>query len=59
MRKMRNAYKILVGKPEWTRPLERRWLIWQNSIKIVLREIGFEDVDWIFWIRIGTDGMLL
>jgi hypothetical protein len=38
----------LVGKREGRRPLgspERRW---ENNIKIDLREIGYECVDWIF-----------
>jgi hypothetical protein len=36
----RNAYRVLVGKPEGKRPLggpRRRWV---NNIKIDLREIG-------------------
>jgi hypothetical protein len=36
----RNAYRILVGKPEGNTPLEiprRRWL---NNIKMDFREIG-------------------
>jgi hypothetical protein len=44
----RNAYRILVGKPEGTRPLgrvgRRRWV---DNIKIDLREIGWDGVDWI------------
>jgi hypothetical protein len=39
----RNAYRILVGKPEGKRP-RRRWL---DSIKMDLREIGLGDVEWI------------
>jgi hypothetical protein len=40
MRKKRNAYKILVGKPEGKKTLgqSRRW--WMNNIKIDLRETG-------------------
>jgi hypothetical protein len=43
----RNAYSILVGKPEEKRPLERlrRW--WVDNIKINLREIEWDGVDWI------------
>jgi hypothetical protein len=36
----RNAYRILVGKPERERPLERRRRKWMNNIIMDLREIG-------------------
>jgi hypothetical protein len=36
----RNAYRILVGKPEGKRPLGRSRHTWVDSIKIDLREIG-------------------
>jgi hypothetical protein len=42
-----NAYRILVGKPEGTRPLGRPRHSWVGSIKIDLREIGYEDMGWI------------
>jgi hypothetical protein len=44
---MRNAYKILVGKPEWKRPLKRPGYRWEDNIKMDLRETGWEGVDWI------------
>jgi hypothetical protein len=43
----RNAYRIFVGKPEGKRLLgriKRRWVV---NIKIDLREVGYDDVDWI------------
>jgi hypothetical protein len=43
----RNAYRLLVGKLEGTRPLggpRRRWV---DNIKIDLRDIGWGGVDWI------------
>jgi hypothetical protein len=40
MGEMRNAYKILVGKPEWRRPLERPRRRWEEIIGMDLREIG-------------------
>jgi hypothetical protein len=40
MRAKRNAYTILVGKPEGMRPLERPRSRWVNNIKMDLREIG-------------------
>jgi hypothetical protein len=38
MRKMRNAYKILVGKPDWKRPLARPKRMWEDNIKMYLRD---------------------
>jgi hypothetical protein len=42
----RNAYRILVGKPEEKRPLGRPRRRWVNNIKMDLREI-WDGVDWI------------
>jgi hypothetical protein len=36
----RNAYRILVRKPEGRRPLGRPTRRWVDNIKIVLREVG-------------------
>jgi hypothetical protein len=41
----RNAYRILVGKPEGKKPLGRRRRRWVGSID--LREIGWDGMDWI------------
>jgi hypothetical protein len=43
--KKRNAYRILVGKPEGKRPLGRPRLRWMDSIKIDFREIGWDGMD--------------
>jgi hypothetical protein len=43
----RNAYRILVGKPEGKRPLGRPRRRWVDNIKIDLREIGWDGTDWI------------
>jgi hypothetical protein len=43
----RNAYRILVGKPEGKRPLGRPRRRWVYNIKIDLREIGWDGMDWI------------
>jgi hypothetical protein len=47
MREKRNAYRLLVGKPEGKRPLgrTRRW--WVDNIRMDLGEVGWGDVDWI------------
>jgi hypothetical protein len=42
-----NAYRILVGKPEEKRPLERPRRRWVDNIKIDLREIRWDCMDWI------------
>jgi hypothetical protein len=44
---MRNAYKILVGKPEGKRRLGIPASSWDDNIRIDLREIGREALDWI------------
>jgi hypothetical protein len=41
-----NAYRILVGKPEGNRPLGRPRRRWVDNIKIDLRNIGWDGVDW-------------
>jgi hypothetical protein len=41
----RNAYRILVGKPQRTRPLGRPRRRWVHNIKMDLREIGWNGVD--------------
>jgi hypothetical protein len=43
----RNAYRTLVGKPEGKRPLRRPRRKWVNNIKMDLREIGWDGMDWI------------
>jgi hypothetical protein len=45
MEEMRNAYRILVGKPEGRRPLGRPRHWWVDNIKMDLREIGWDDMD--------------
>jgi hypothetical protein len=43
----RNMYRILVGKPEGERPLQRLRCRWVDNIKISLREVGWGGMDWI------------
>jgi hypothetical protein len=61
MGEKRNAYRILVGKPEGRRPLGRPRRRWVDNIKIGLREIEWDGVVWTgsIWLRIGTSGGLL
>jgi hypothetical protein len=44
---MRNVYNILIGKPEEKRPLGRSRHRWEDNIRMDLREIRWEGVDWI------------
>ena len=43
MEQSRNAYRVLVGKPEGNRPLERPRRRWEDNIKMDLREVGCDD----------------
>jgi hypothetical protein len=43
----RYACRILVGKPEGKRPLGRPSRRWVDNIKIDLREVGWDGVDWV------------
>jgi transcription termination factor 2 len=47
MGETRNACRTLVGKPEGKRPLGRPRRRWVDNIKIDLREIGLDGMDWI------------
>jgi hypothetical protein len=47
MGETRNAYRLMVGKPEGKRPLGRLRRRWVDNIKMDLREIGWDGVDWI------------
>jgi hypothetical protein len=43
----RNAYKLLVEKPEGTRQIGRPKRRWVDNIKMDLLEIGWGSADWI------------
>jgi hypothetical protein len=43
----RNAYRLLVGKPEGKRPLGRPRRRWVDNIRMDLGEIGCGGMDWI------------
>jgi hypothetical protein len=47
MGEKRNAYRLLVRKPEGKRPLGRPRRRWVDNIRIDLGEVGWGDVDWI------------
>jgi hypothetical protein len=43
----RNAYRILMGKPEGKRPLGRPRRRWVDNIRMDHREIKWDGVNWI------------
>jgi len=43
----RGVYRVLVGKPEGRRPLERPRRGWVDNIRMDLQEMGCGYVDWI------------
>jgi hypothetical protein len=47
MEEGRHVYRVLVGRPEGKRPLERPRRRWEDGIKMDLREIGWGGVEWI------------
>jgi len=44
---MKNAYNILVGKHKGKRPCGKPRHSWEDNIRMDVREIGWEGVDWI------------
>jgi hypothetical protein len=54
-----NACRILVGKPEGKRTLERPRRTLVSNIEIDLRDIGLVVWTGLIWFRIGTSGGLL
>jgi hypothetical protein len=42
----RNAYRLVVGKPEGKRLLGRPRRRWMHNIRLDLGEVGWSDVDW-------------
>jgi hypothetical protein len=59
MEERRDAYTVLVGKPEGRRLLGRPRRIWQDNIKMDLREVGWGAWTGSNWLRIETGGRLV
>jgi hypothetical protein len=55
----RNAYRLLVGKPEGKRPLGRPRYRWTDNIEMVARVVGMVVWTRLILLRIGTSGGLL
>jgi hypothetical protein len=56
MEQNRNAYRLLVGKPEGRRPLGRPRRRWLDNIRMDLVDVRW---GYVVWLRIGTGGELL
>jgi hypothetical protein len=59
MGEKKNAYWILVGKPEGRKALGRPRRTWNNSIKMDLRDMGWCALTGSIWLRTGTGGWLM
>ncbi|KAJ4438366.1 hypothetical protein ANN_14308 [Periplaneta americana] len=47
MGESRNAYRVLVGRPEGKRPFGMPRRRWEDNIKMDLKEVGYDGRDWI------------
>jgi len=50
------VYRVLVGKPEGTRPLGSPRHRWEDNIKMQLQKWDVEVWTGLNWLRIGTGG---
>jgi hypothetical protein len=48
----RAVYRVLAGRPERKRPLERPRRRWEDNIKMDFREMGIDEAN---WIRLAED----
>jgi len=51
----RGVHRVLMGKPEGKRPMERPRHRWEDNIKMDFRAVGGVETGWS-WLRIGRDG---
>jgi len=52
----RGVYRVLVGKPEVKKPLDRARHRWEVNIKVDIQEVGCGAWTGSSWLRIGTRG---
>jgi hypothetical protein len=55
----KGACRILMGRPEGRRPLERPRRRWEDNIKMDIQEVGWGAWTGLIWLSIGTGGGLL
>jgi hypothetical protein len=51
MEEMRNVYNILIRNHEGKRPLTRPRCRWEDNIRMDLREIVWEGVEWVHLVQ--------
>jgi len=51
---LRNAYNVLVGKPEEKRSIGKPRRRWKDNIRMDLKEIGGRGWTGCIWLRIGA-----
>ena len=49
----KGVYRVLLGKPEGTRPLERPRRRWEDNNKMDLQEVGYGGMDRIHLSQVG------
>jgi hypothetical protein len=59
MGEMKNAYTILVRKPEGQNPFGRPRHRWEDNMRINLGEIRWEMWTGFIWLSIGASGRVL
>ncbi len=59
MEEGRGVHKVLVGKPDGKRQLERPRRRWEDNIKMDILEVGRGVGTGWGWLRIGTGGTRL
>jgi hypothetical protein len=59
MENRRDAYKVLVGRPEGERSLGIPRLKWEDNIRTDRQEVGLGEWAVLIWNRIGTGSRLL
>jgi hypothetical protein len=47
MGEKRNSYRLLMGRPEGKKLLGRPRRMWVHNIRIHLKEMGWDSMDWI------------
>jgi hypothetical protein len=53
MEQKKSVYECLVGTREGKRQTVRSKRRWENDIEMDVRVVGYDDLDWIHWLRIG------
>jgi hypothetical protein len=59
MEDKRGAHRILMGRAERKRPLDRPRRRWEDNIKMDLRKVEWEVWSGSIWLKIGKGGGLL